>query len=321
MTKVDTPEAGSIEQVSKLLKCEPSQMIKTLIYMADGQPLAVLLRGDREANENKIRRAVGASKLELAPPEVIQQVTGAAVGFAGPVGLSIPLWADDDVASMRNVITGANETDAHYTGVNLGRDFTVEDDHFADLRNAVNGDPAPGGQGTLALRQAIEVGHVFKLGTKYSEALGARFLDDNEQQHDIIMGCYGIGVNRIIAALIETRHDEQGIVWPLSLAPYQVLLAPLNVTQEDVMRVAHDLHDALEAAGVETLMDDRDQRPGVKFKDADLIGIPLRVVIGGRGLKDGQLEVKWRTDSEPTMIPLEGAAKKIAEMVKQRASA
>jgi prolyl-tRNA synthetase len=317
LKKVDTPKVGSIEQVSKLLGCQPSQMIKTLIYVADDKPLAVLLRGDHDANEGKLRRAVGAAKLELAPPEVIEKVTKAPVGFAGPVGLSIPLWADRDVAVLVDTVVGANEADKHYTGANLGRDFTVTADHFADLRNASAGDACPRCGEVLALRHAIEVGHVFKLGTKYSDALGAKFLDDTEQQHTIIMGCYGIGINRILASLIETRHDEQGIVWPMALAPYEVLLAPLNVTQEDVMQAAVQLHDELSAAGVDVLLDDRDQRAGVKFKDADLIGFPLRVVIGGRSLKEGKLEIKWRWESEPTLIPLEGAAAALAELVRQ----
>ena len=319
LTLVDTPEVGSIEQVSKLLGCDPAQMVKTLIYQADDQPVAVMIRGDHDANENKIRRALGASSVELAAPEVIQQVTGAPVGFAGPVGLSVPLWADRDVAAMNSMIVGANQGDKHYTGASAGRDFQIDSEHVADLRNALDGDGCPRCEGTLALRHAVEVGHVFKLGTKYSTALGANFLDAKEQQHDVIMGCYGIGVNRIIAALIETRHDEQGIVWPLSLAPYQVLLVPLNVKQEDVMQAAGALYDALEAAGIEVLMDDRQQRPGVKFKDADLIGIPLRVVVGGRGLAEGNVEIKWRTEPEASMLPLAGAAEAIAKLVEDAA--
>ncbi len=317
--KVPTPEASSIEAVSKMLKCKPSDMIKTLIYMADDKPIAVLIRGDHEANENKVRRAVGASAVELAPADVINKVTGAPVGFAGPIGMQeeIPIWADFDVRAMGNMVTGANEGDMHYTGVNLGRDFSVPDDHFADLRNVEDGDPAPEGKGTLSLRHAIEVGHVFKLGTKYSEALGAKFLDDQEKQHPIIMGCYGIGVNRIIASLVETSHDDFGIIWPMSLAPYELLITPLNVKSEEVMKVANGLYDDLRAAGVEVLMDDRDQRPGFKFKDADLIGIPLRVVVGERGLKEGQLEIKWRTESDANMIPLEGAVAKLAGMVEE----
>jgi prolyl-tRNA synthetase len=315
LAKVDTPGAGSIEAVSKLLKLSPQQFIKTLIYAADEKPVAVLIRGDHDANEAKVRRALGAKKLELAAPELIEQAIGAPVGFAGPVGLKIPIWADHDVAAIRNAVTGANEADKHLTGVNLGRDYQVPAGQFTDLRNARDGDPCPRSGQPMRLRKAVEVGHVFKLGTKYSEALGAKYLDSQEQQHPIIMGCYGIGVNRILASLIETRHDENGIIWPMSLAPYEAVLAPLNVTQADVAEVAERLYGELQAAGVEVLLDDRDLRPGVKFKDADLIGIPLRVVVGGRSLKDGQLEIKWRHEAQAAQIPLEGAGAKIAEMV------
>ncbi|MBN2021734.1 MAG: proline--tRNA ligase [Pirellulales bacterium] len=316
---VDTPGVGSIAQVCNLLGCRAEEMIKTLIYVADGRPIAVLLRGDREANEGKIRRAVGAERVELADPDVIQKVTGAPVGFAGPVGMKedIPLWADRDLLAMRNCVTGANKADAHLTGVNLGRDFQIAQDHFADLRNAAQDDPCPRCSSTLNLRHAIEVGHVFKLGTKYSDALGARFLDEHEQLRTIIMGCYGIGINRIIAGLIETSHDAAGIIWPVALAPYEVTLVPLKVTDPETREAAERLHDELAALGVDVLLDDRDARAGVKFNDADLVGIPLRVVLGPRGLKEGNLEIKWRWDSEPQMIPLAGAAGRLAEMLGQ----
>ncbi len=316
LKKVDTPGASTIEQVSSFLGCKPQNLIKTLIYTADGKPIAVLARGDHEANEGKIRRAAVAEKLELADPEMIERVTGAPVGFAGPVGTKekIAILADRDIRQMANSVTGANAADAHLTGVNLGRDFEV--DQFADLRNAVDGDPCPRCNSQLAGRHAIEVGHVFKLGTKYSEALSARFLDDREQQHPIVMGCYGIGINRIIAAAIETSHDENGIIWPVALAPYEVLLVPLKVTDEQTMKVATQLHDDLSAAGIDVLLDDRDARAGVKFKDADLIGIPLRVVIGPRGLKQGQLEIKWRWEKEPRMIDRDGAAELVAELIR-----
>lgn len=316
LAKVDTPQAGSIEAVSKMLKVPPQRFIKTLIYAANDQPIAVLVRGDHDANEAKIRRTVGAKKLELASPEMIEKATGAPVGFAGPVALKIPIWADHDVAAIRNAITGANEADKHLTGVNLGRDYQVAADHFADLRNATDGDPCPRSGQPMRLRKAIEIGHVFKLGTKYSEALSARFLDDKEQQHAVIMGCYGIGVNRILASLIETRHDENGIIWPMSIAPYEVIVSPLNVAQADVAAAAEKLYAELQGAGVDVLFDDRDLRPGVKFKDADLIGIPLRVVVGGRSLQNGQIEMKWRHAAAPELIPLEGAGAKVAELVK-----
>ncbi len=321
LRKVDTPGAATIEQVSRFLGCRPQDMIKTLIYTADGQPIAVLLRGDHEANEAKVRRAVGAQKIALAEPAVIEQVTGAPVGFAGPVGLRqpIPLWADRAVQFMHNAVTGANAADCHFTGVNLGRDFQVE--RFHDLRNACDGDPCPRCSSKLSTRRAIEAGHVFKLGTKYSEALAARFLDDKEQLHPIIMGCYGIGINRILASLIETNYDANGILWPVALAPYEVALVPVNVMEEQTRNVTAQIHDALEAAGIDVLLDDRDQRAGVKFKDADLVGFPLRVVIGERGLKQGKLEIKWRWDEKPEMIDLESAVDTIAAMIrKERAT-
>jgi len=317
LTTVPTPGASTIDQVSALLKCKPHKIIKTLIYVADGQPIAVLVRGDHEANEGKIRRALKAQKLELAMPEVIEKVTGAPVGFAGPVGMKqkIPMLADRDVQQIVNAVAGANVAETHLVGVNLHRDFEV--DQFADLRNAVDGDACPRCSATLTLRHAIEVGHVFKLGTKYSEALGARFLDANEQLHPIIMGCYGIGINRIIAGLIDTSHDKDGIIWPVALAPYEVLLAPVKVPDEPSMKVARQLHDQLTAAGVDVLLDDRDCRAGVKFKDADLIGIPLRVVIGDRGLKEGKLEIKWRWDQKAEMIDLAGAVETLIELIRR----
>ncbi|MCE5301646.1 MAG: proline--tRNA ligase [Planctomycetaceae bacterium] len=315
LTKIPTPGAHTIEQVSEFLKCKPNKLIKTLIYVADGQPIAVLVRGDRDANEGKIRRVRKVSNLELASPEVIQQVTGAPVGFAGPVGMKqkIPVLADRDIQRMVNAVTGANEAETHLVGVNAGRDFTP--DLYADLRNAVDGDPCPRCSQKLALRHAIEVGHVFKLGTKYTESLNAKFLDADEQLKPIIMGCYGIGVNRIIAGLIETNHDKDGIIWPMAVAPYEVVVTPVKVPDEPTMRVATELHDRLTAAGVDVLLDDRDCRAGVKFKDADLIGAPLRVVIGERGLKEGKLEVKWRWAKQSEAIDLDGAAEKLAEWV------
>ncbi len=315
LQKVPTPGVSTIEHVSQFLKCKPQDMIKTLIYVADEKPIAVLLRGDHEANEGKIRRAAKAAKVELAPPSVIEKVTGAPVGFAGPVGMKekIPLLADRDVQCMVNAVTGANQADTHITGVNLHRDF--EPDLFADLRNAVNGDPCPRCSSKLTVRHAIEVGHVFKLGTKYTDALNAKFLDADEQLHPIIMGCYGIGVNRIIAGLVETNNDKDGIIWPVAIAPYEVVLTLVKVPDEASMKVAMQLHDELQAAGIDVLLDDRDCRAGVKFKDADLIGVPLRVVVGERGLKEGKLEVKWRWEKEAEKIDLEGAAATILEWI------
>lgn len=299
---VETPNAGSIEQVSRMLKSEATSFIKTLIYKADGKPIAVLLRGDHQANEGKIRRATKATTVELADEATILRVTNAPVGFAGPVGLQCPYFADHDVALIKSAIVGANTKDAHLTGVIPGTHFDLPETF--DLRNAEADDSCPKCGKPLKIVHGIEVGHVFKLGTKYSVSMDAKFVDAQEQSHPIIMGCYGIGVTRVVASIVETCHDENGIVWPISVAPYTVELIPLNVTDAEVMRITNGIYDELTAAGIDVLMDDRDQRPGFKFKDADLIGIPLRVVIGGKSLKDGVAEVKLRTEADPALIPL-----------------
>lgn len=316
LTKVDTPEVTSIEQVSQMLGCDPATMIKTLIYIVDERPVAVLVRGDHEVNEAKIRRALDATNVEMADDATVQKVTGAPVGFAGPVGIECDVIADHDVPMIANAVTGANAADAHYTGVNVTRDYQLETTY--DLRNAVAGDPAPNGEGTLEIVHGIEVGHVFKLGTKYSESLGAEFLDEKEKRHPIIMGCYGIGVNRIIASLAETSHDENGLIWPLALAPYMVEIIPLNIKDEEVTNTADRIYNNLDMEGVDCLLDDRKARPGVKFKDADLIGIPLRVVVGGKGLKEGIVEVRWRTDDEAQKVPVEEASNVILDMLAEK---
>jgi len=317
LERVPTPGASSIDQVSRFLNCRPQDLIKTLIYLADGQPVAVLIRGDHEANENKIRRALGAKEIQLADPTTIERVTGAPVGFAGPVGLKVKVTiiADYDIQFMRNAVTGANEADTHLKGVNLGRDFHVE--RFADLRCAQDNDPCPRCSGILRLRPAIEVGHVFKLGTKYSEALSARFLDPSEQLKPIIMGCYGIGINRILAALIETTHDENGIIWPVALAPYEVVIVPVNVADEKSREAAFQLYDAFRKENIEVILDDRDVRAGVKFKDADLIGFPMRVVVGERGLAQGNVEVKWRWEKTAQLVPLDKVVGEVSGWIRE----
>ena len=316
LTKVDTPQATSIEQVSKMLGCKPKQMIKTLIYKTDEKPVAVLIRGDHEANESKIRRALSAASVELADEDTIREVTGAPVGFAGPVGIKCDIIADHDIPLIKDGVTGANSADAHYTGVNVGRDYQLVTTF--DLRNAEAGDPCPLSGEPLEFVHGIEVGHVFKLGTKYSVAMGADFVDEKEQRHPIVMGCYGIGLNRIVAGLCETSHDENGLIWPLSIAPHEVLVIPLNIADEEVMQVSERYYDELTASGIDVLMDDRKARPGFKFKDADLIGIPLRIVIGGKGLKEGQVEIKWRTDDAPTMVAVSEGVAAVQEMITKR---
>jgi len=317
LRQVDTPGATTIEEVSQLLGCPARRLVKTLVYAADGEPVAVLVRGDHEASEAKVRRALGCGRLELATPEMIRQVTGAPVGFAGPVGMNraVPIWADRDVAPLRNVVVGANRADAHLVGVNPGRDFAW--DHVADVRTAGQGDPCPRCSSTLDLEPAIEIGRLARLGTRYTEPLGARFCDPEEQQHALEMGAYGLLLDRLLAAVVETSHDGDGIIWPPALAPYDVVLLPLGTADSPASEAAERLHGELVAAGVDVLLDDRDARAGVKFKDADLVGISLRVVIGDRGLAQGQLELKRRESSEKEMIDLEGAAETIAGMVRQ----
>lgn len=309
----DTPNAGSIEQVSRMLKTDATAFVKTLIYLADGKPIAVLLRGDHAANEGKIRRATGAATIELADESTILKVTAAPVGFAGPIGIQCPFIADHDVAAIPSAVVGANRKDAHLSGVIPGTHFELT--QTFDLRNAEAGDPCPRCSGTLQMVHGIEVGHVFKLGTKYSVSMQAEFVDAQEQSHPLIMGCYGIGITRVVASIVETCHDQNGIVWPLAVAPYSVELIPLNVTDGEVMRICNQLYDQLTEAGIDVLMDDRDQRPGFKFKDADLIGIPLRVVVGGKGLAEGIAEIKWRTEPEAAKIPLDQAVAHIRQQI------
>ena len=319
LTEIATPGAHTVEQVCAFLKCKPYKLIKTLIYLVDGQPTAVLVRGDHEANENKIRKLLKAEKVELADPATIERVTGAPVGFAGPVGLKekIRIVADYGILPHANVITGGNKAETHLLNVNLDRDFTVET--FGDVRNATAGDPCPRCSSELKISNAIEGGHVFKLGTKYSDALGAKFLDTDETQKTILMGCYGIGVNRILVGICETSYDESGIIWPVALAPYEVVISPLKVTDPTTMQTANDLYKQLTEAGIDCIIDDRDQRPGVKFKDADLIGFPVRIVLGPKGLENGEIEVKWRWEKEPKMLPLETAAETLAaELAEER---
>jgi prolyl-tRNA synthetase len=315
---VATPGKRTIREVCQFLKAEESDSAKLLVYLGDGKPVAVLLRGDQEANEAKVRRAFGVSTLVPADAATIEKSTGAPMGFLGPVAIRIPMIVDRAIAAMKTVVVGANEVDVHLTGVVPGRDFPL--DRVYDLRNADAGDPCPRCGSAMENKAGLEIGHVFKLGTKYSKAMGATYSDEKGVEIPIIMGCYGIGINRIVAAAIEAGHDANGIVWPLSLAPYQVALVPLQVNNAEVMEITAKLERDLEAAGIDVLTDDRDQRPGVKFKDVDLIGIPLRVVIGERGLKEGSIEVKWRTETAARNVPAATAGEDVlAELAEARA--
>ncbi|MCG3131862.1 MAG: Proline--tRNA ligase [Phycisphaerae bacterium] len=310
---VPTPGHTTIEQVSTLLGCAPSKMIKTILYVADGAPLIALVRGDHNVNEAKLKRVARVLTLEPADPALIKNLTEAEVGYAGPVGLSnVRIIADQAVTVMHDAVTGANKTDHHLTGVNPGRDFEIRE--AADIRDAVPGDRAKNGR-PLTFRKCIEVGHVFKLGTKYSVAMGAEFLDEKGASHPMIMGCYGIGLNRIVAAAIEASHDANGIIWPASIAPFRVILCSLDVREAEVMSVSRKLHDELESAGIDVLWDDRDQRPGVKFKDADLIGIPVRITVGKKGLAEGVVEVTTRKDGQVRKLAPEQAQAEVMRLL------
>jgi prolyl-tRNA synthetase len=312
--RVVTKGAHSVADVSVMLDLKPSQIVKTMLIIVDDEPVAVLIRGDHELNEAKVKNLLGASVVELATPEQIAKATSGPVGFSGPIGLKVPLYADNAVKYMRNMGVGGNEKDIHLEGVNLERDFQVK--QFADLRNAADGDTCPHCGGRYSNTRGIEVGHIFKLGTKYSEAMKATFLDADGVAKEIIMGCYGIGVGRTAAAAIEQNHDENGIIWPMPLAPFQVIVTMLNPKDEEVFAAGEKLYQDLLAEGIEVLLDDRDERPGSKFKDADLLGIPLRVNVGARGLKEQSFELQERRAGERVMLPIEGAAKKVAEQVR-----
>lgn len=288
---VETPNARTIEEVTDFLKQDVIHFVKTLIYSVDGSPVAVMVRGDRDVNETKLRKMLNANEVELADPETVQKVTHAEIGFAGPVGIDCPVYADEEVTHMHNFIVGANKTGYHLMNVN-NRDFTVNG--TGDLRNIQEGDICPNCGGRIHFAHGIEVGNTFKLGTKYSKALDLQYLDSNNQLQYVWMGSYGIGPGRAMAAIVEQNADENGINWPKELAPYQVAVVQISMKDEVQTEMANKLHDELEKAGFEVILDDRDERPGVKFKDMELIGIPYRITVG-RGAKDGIVELKSRT--------------------------
>ncbi len=317
MAEVETPERKTIEEVAEFLKMTPDRLVKTLILRTDaGEHVAVLLRGDRELNDIKLCRLLGCNEVELAPEETVAKVTGAPSGFAGPVGLDLRILADLEVRGMADFVAGANKKDAHLLGVNLDRDFSVES--FADLREAVAGDACPRCSGKLEVWRGIEVGHVFKLGTKYSEALGATVLNEQGKDQVLFMGCYGIGVGRTVAAAIEQNHDANGIIFPMPIAPFQVLVTMVNPNDDAVRETAEALYRDLVEQGIEVLLDDRDERPGSKFKDADLIGIPLRVTVGSRGVKEGALELQQRRSGEKTLVPVAEVASVVVKEVRRQ---
>jgi prolyl-tRNA synthetase len=316
LEEVATPEQRTIGEVSAYLGVPPHAVAKTLVFETDRGTVAVCVRGDHEANPAKVKNLLGANTAELAGEAAVRAVTGAPVGFAGPVGLSVPVYLDHALRGAGGLVVGANRAGFHYRNAVAERDFPVAG--WADLRAIEEGDPCPRCGAPVAVRRGIEVGHVFKLGTKYSESLRATFLDAQGAERPLVMGCYGIGVGRTAAAAIEQNHDADGIVWPVPLAPWEVVLLPLQVKDEATRQVTGDLAAALEAQGIEVLVDDRDERPGVKFKDADLLGIPLRLTVGAKGLAQGVAEARERKTRAEHRVPLAEAAAWAAAWVKER---
>ena len=338
---VHTPNVGTIEAVCGFLKTRPQDMIKTLIFdarvegvppsnrgqdardtgvPANHAPVVALVRGDHELNPEKLTQALGGVHVELATPEVIERVTGAKVGFAGPMGLAgrvSKMVIDHAVAGMAIGVTGANKTDHHTRNVVPGRDFPLEGDNVvvADIRLAQPGDTHDGVP--VQFKKGIEVGQVFKLGTKYSKKLGANFKDESGELHPCLMGCYGIGINRIMASAIELYNDENGIIWPIAIAPFEAIVTPVNQDDADVVRVSQEIYGKLMEAGVEVLLDDRDLRGGIKFKDADLIGIPIRITVGKKSVVEGNVEVKLRAEPQSTKVPIDQAPRKVVELINQ----
>jgi len=310
MREVETPGRKTIEEASEFLGIGPDRVLKTVALVADDKLVIVLLRGDHTLNEVKLAKLPGLAEFRMATEEEIVRHTGSRAGYLGPLGLpaTITVIADRAVTTMADFACGANKAGYHLTGVNFGRDLPVPEQVF-DVRNVVEGDPSPDGQGTLSLCRGIEVGHVFQLRTKYSSAMSCTFLDDAGQSRPMEMGCYGIGVSRIVAAAIEQNHDDRGIIFPEAMAPFQVAIVAIGYRKSEAVRTAANaLHDELTAAGLDVLLDDRDERPGVMFADMELTGIPHRITVGDRGLEKGEIEYRHRRDTASQNTPVAGAA-------------
>ena len=315
-SKVETPGMKKVERVADFLGVTPKEVIKTMIYLADGEPVAVLVRGDREVQSVKLKNLLDVAEVELADDDTVWKLTKLPVGYIGPVDIPIKLVADQEVMRMVNAVAGAGEKGHHLTGVNPGRDFTPV--MTSDLRQITADDSCPLCNGSLELTEGIEVGHIFKLGTNYSEAMNATFQDKEGSQQPLVMGCYGIGVSRVVAAAIEQNHDQNGIIFPLPLAPFQVIVLNLGLKNKETTTAAEKLYLDLQAAGLDVLYDDRDERPGSKFKDADLLGIPYRVTVGKTFEKEGKVELRLRRNGETSIIDYDRAADEIADMVKAK---
>ncbi|MDW7675812.1 MAG: proline--tRNA ligase [Bacillota bacterium] len=306
---VSTPDVHTIDQLVNFLQVPAFRTVKTLVYEVayegDNELIAVMVRGDRELNEVKLYNLLGCTSLELANPAIVKEKLGVEVGFIGPVGLKVKIYADHEIAQMSSMVVGGNKPDFHYINAIKDRDFSIHE--LADLRMAEGGEPCPKCGEPLSMAQGIEVGQIFKLGTKYSDALNCKFLDENGKEKPMIMGCYGIGVSRTMAAAIEQNYDEDGIKWPISIAPYQVIIIPVNVKDENTEKASLNIYQDLMKLGIEVIIDDRNERAGVKFKDADLIGYPIRVTIGPKTLANNNLEIKLRRTKEEFTVNIDEA--------------
>lgn len=313
MEKIETPGKRKVKSVCDFLGIDPSRLVKTMVFKADGKPVAVLIRGDREVEEVKLKNLLGAMDLEIADDKEVFDATGVPTGYLGPVNLKIRIVADQEVAAMRNFYVGGNEKNYHLKNVNLGLGFEVE--AIGDIRQVTPDDPCPECGGKLELTEGIEVGHIFKLGTGYSESMNATFQDSDGLEKHLVMGCYGIGVSRVVAAAIEQNHDDDGIVFPMPLAPFTVIILNLGGKDETISSAAESLYSDLVKAGIEVLLDDRDERPGFKFKDADLLGIPFRVTVGKGFAKNGTVEIRNRRDGvTEELAPAEAITSLIAKI-------
>jgi prolyl-tRNA synthetase len=320
LEEVETPDKKTVEEVTSFLSISPDRLIKTLILRSDGDVIAALVRGDHELNEAKLKSLLRIEQVELADPQLVAEVTGAPMGFTGPAGLKMKMVADHTIKGMKNFVVGGNKKDLHLRNVNMERDFHV--DLFGDLRVIMPDDSCPRCGNGIRFRKGIEVGHIFKLGTKYSKTMGAVFLDQHGKEKPIIMGCYGIGLGRTVGAAIEQYHDKDGIIFPIPIAPFEVVILPLQMHETKVIEAAEKIYRELLGEllvnGLDVLLDERDLSPGYKFKDADLLGTPLRITVGTRNLKNSQVELKVRSEEESSRISLTEASaivmKKVDEL-------
>lgn len=310
---IETPNAKTIEEVANFLQQDANSFVKTLIYLVDNHPYAIMVRGNREVNETKVRKLLGANEVELAPANIVEEVTGAVVGFAGPIGIKCPIIMDEEVSMMSNFITGANKTNYHYINVNT-QDFEAA--YTADIRQIQENDICPICGGKIHFKHGIEIGNTFKLGTKYSKALNLEYLDANNKLNPVWMGSYGIGLGRCMAAIVEQNNDKDGLIWPLSIAPYKLAIVVISSKDEVQMQLAEKIYDHFQAKGIDVLLDDRDERPGVKFKDMDLIGIPYRITIGKKA-PEGIVEFKSRRSENKEELTVDELFDKMLKILQE----